>query len=506
MRSVSKKSLIKNKRKPKLSKKIYKHNVKSVEKRKSKKNNRGKKYKPISQRGGFIARYEDDNYGGRKIIINTDSNDPVYNKYGDISIRYQKDVPNNISFNLLESIQNLIDEQQINYRNDNMTEEEKLQTFKNFLENVINRIFNEEDTEKKNVLHILEMLRNKNNNASSTVAAPGLSNENCYINQCMFPASRNLNKPHYSIVSSPVEAAGVSNKDYARLKRKFPGDQEMYNRSVVIIDMDLIFTDKMEKLCRYGEAFVPKKICIKEQINNTFLAMSEKEIQSGYFHAYAEFIDLLKLLKEAGKLVLLTSTKLRRTILKAFLALNRTTTDSILVELLRGNDYELLISDANNNARDKTTRNINLTNPDQLTQLFQERQARCCNFNFLDKYIIVDEKLQEYPDKSQTGSIYESIDAGYSTLLLELHKSLKKELAGVSLLKAFDLRRISNDVISILFITDKNIKDRDILRPEATPVSSTRRSPVSSRESPRIYENPAQYLLTIFTPYMETAQ
>jgi len=221
--------------------------------------------------------------------------------------------------------------------------------------------------------------------------------------------------------------------------------------SIVIIDMDLIFTNSVYQLCNPNGAFVSKDRCISLNINNSLLGIAEDELKLTYFQHYEQFKELLAYLKYNDKLVLLTSKKLHKTILKAFLALSLKTLDDVLVELLRGNDRSLLIGDpVGREISGKITSDITGS---RLRALFNDRRIRCQNFSFLDKYIVVDRELQSYPKPGPSSIIlYENINI--FPLIVELYKLLEKELKQYRLSRVFGLTEIPKLTIPILLITN----------------------------------------------------
>ena len=147
------------------------------------------------------------------------------------------------------------------------------------------------------------------------------------------------------------------------------------NSSYVVIDMDLIFKDDIYQLCmRDGNLLDNKSTCVDSI--SSLARISRIEFNKRFFkdQTYDKFLRLLRALKEQELFVVLTSTKLPKTILKAFLSIVRNTTGDILRQLLRDDDDRRLVQDSN---------------PESLNA----NKCRREGYSFLDKYIVAPDYL-----------------------------------------------------------------------------------------------------------------
>ncbi len=297
---------------------------------KGKKSNKVKKNKQILQYGGDIRySFYDDDYNDRHItlVIN-----PNYNRVEfEVIITYSLNEPR---------IENLIDSlNEVRQSNIGKNEFSDISTFKKIIEELINGLHQKYNESFYVEYSQLENIKGKISLMGSPPPPPPPP-----------PVRRNI---------TLFEKIMSFNNSFTKY---------------IIIDMDLVLTELMYMLCKDDSILISKSECIKKRIysklskknmesRETFISTCFKDDQ------YQKFLDLLINLKRIKKNVLLTSTKLPRTILKAFLSIDRNVMADILKQLLGENDL--------NNILNTTNGEID--------------RRKCGQYAFLDNYIIASE-------------------------------------------------------------------------------------------------------------------
>ncbi len=198
----------------------------------------------------------------------------------------------------------------------------------------------------------------------------------------------------------------------------------------VVIDMDAQFTDAVYQLCSHITnnedtsitEGLKKNLCISSIRLSGEIRLTNNEFQRKYFKDFSELLDLLKRLKESKTYVLLTSSKLPKTILKAFLASQIQCTREITEALLRDDDTK----------------------------------ASYKNFSFLDKYIVVQPKLKNYPPvlvKDEFNTV-EKRQQNMGRIILEAIDDLIRN-------EQFPKLKNTSETINVRFLTDKEVDNID---------------------------------------------
>jgi hypothetical protein len=182
-----------------------------------------------------------------------------------------------------------------------------------------------------------------------------------------------------TVVASPTPQSHYQNLQESNIPESVISKYQVRlgNKQVVIIDMDLVFGDKMYTLCIESGKLVTDKCKCVDDISRQVRRKTGDQIKSEYFKpgVYDRFINLLNVLKTQGKIVCLTSSKLKRTILKAFIALQLPVTKAILLGLLRASEKDDIPIER---------------------KILNGNSCSGVEFKVLDKYLLLPEHLQEY--------------------------------------------------------------------------------------------------------------